>query len=207
MRRTALFALAAVLVVPALPAKAESGVDVGTIVGAGLGGLIGNQIGKGTGKTVATVAGVILGGVVGHGVDQNWDGNNNYRRTSYRTPTQYYQPQPVYYQSYRPYQQQQPSVIYQRTVVVDEDDRDHNRGRHYGYYKHHRKHDNRSILDIQRPVPYDRGGSYYQSAGYDAQNSNRYCREYTDRVQVGGRWRESYGTACLQPDGSWQVVN
>lgn len=204
MRRTALFALAAILAVPALPAKAESGIDVGTIVGAGLGGLIGNQIGKGTGKTVATVAGVILGGVVGHGVDQNWD--NGYRRTSYSAPTRYYQPQPVYYQGYRHYEPRQPGVIYQRTVVID-DDRGYHRGRGHGHYKHHRKHGNRHVQDIQRPVLYEGYGGAYQDIGYQRPSSNRYCREYTDRVQVGGRWQESYGTACLQPDGSWQVVN
>ena len=93
-------------------------------------------------------------------------------------------------------------MIYQRTVVVD-DDWQHGRGR----YKHHRKHDNRYIQDLQRPVVYESSGAYYQNAGYDSQNSNRYCREYTDRVQVGGRWQESYGTACLQPDGSWEIVN
>lgn len=33
------------------------------------------------------------------------------------------------------------------------------------------------------------------------------CREYQTTVSVGGRMRNAYGTACLQPDGSWQVVN
>ncbi len=33
-----------------------------------------------------------------------------------------------------------------------------------------------------------------------------YCREYTKNVTVGRRIQEAYGTACLQPDGSWQVV-
>ena len=33
-----------------------------------------------------------------------------------------------------------------------------------------------------------------------------YCREYTNHVKVGGKLKESYGTACMQPDGSWQVV-
>lgn len=33
------------------------------------------------------------------------------------------------------------------------------------------------------------------------------CREYTRTIYVGGRPQQGYGTACLQPDGSWQVVN
>ncbi len=40
-----------------------------------------------------------------------------------------------------------------------------------------------------------------QAAGY----SNDYCREYTKTVTVGGRAVESYGTACLQPDGAWKI--
>lgn len=32
-----------------------------------------------------------------------------------------------------------------------------------------------------------------------------YCREYTKQVSVGGRVQEGYGTACMQPDGSWAV--
>lgn len=36
-------------------------------------------------------------------------------------------------------------------------------------------------------------------------NASDYCREYTGSVKVGGRTQESYGTACLQADGSWQI--
>lgn len=34
-----------------------------------------------------------------------------------------------------------------------------------------------------------------------------YCREFRQQVTIGGRMEEAYGTACRQPDGSWQVVN
>jgi hypothetical protein len=33
-----------------------------------------------------------------------------------------------------------------------------------------------------------------------------YCREYTQAVRVGGKMQEGYGTACMQPDGSWQII-
>lgn len=33
-----------------------------------------------------------------------------------------------------------------------------------------------------------------------------YCREYTRTVNIGGRLQDAYGTACLQPDGSWMIV-
>ena len=59
-----------------------------------------------------------------------------------------------------------------------------------------------------RPVAWrnpDNGGDYqvtptrtYQSDG------GRYCREYTTTIVVGGRTERAYGTACRQPDGSWQ---
>jgi len=34
----------------------------------------------------------------------------------------------------------------------------------------------------------------------------RYCREYRTTAVIGGREQEVYGTACRQPDGSWEVV-
>ncbi|MBX6324275.1 MAG: hypothetical protein IRY94_20875, partial [Rhodospirillaceae bacterium] len=33
------------------------------------------------------------------------------------------------------------------------------------------------------------------------------CREYSTTVYIGGRPQVSYGTACLQPDGSWRLVD
>lgn len=35
----------------------------------------------------------------------------------------------------------------------------------------------------------------------------RYCREYQATAQVGGRSQRIYGTACRQPDGSWEIVD
>ena len=34
-----------------------------------------------------------------------------------------------------------------------------------------------------------------------------YCREFTQTIMIGSRTEEAYGTACRQPDGSWQLVN
>jgi len=41
----------------------------------------------------------------------------------------------------------------------------------------------------------------YESSG------GQYCREYQQTINVGGETKKAYGTACRQPDGSWQVVN
>lgn len=37
-------------------------------------------------------------------------------------------------------------------------------------------------------------------------SDGRYCREYQTTATVGGRVQETYGRACRQPDGSWQIV-
>jgi surface antigen len=33
----------------------------------------------------------------------------------------------------------------------------------------------------------------------------RYCREYQTTVTVGGETQDAYGTACRQPDGTWEI--
>ncbi len=42
--------------------------------------------------------------------------------------------------------------------------------------------------------------NYYQSA------NGQYCREYSQSISVGGQMSQGYGTACRQPDGTWQIV-
>ena len=37
--------------------------------------------------------------------------------------------------------------------------------------------------------------------------SGQYCREYQQKVIIGGKEHDSYGTACRMPDGSWKVQN
>ena len=38
-------------------------------------------------------------------------------------------------------------------------------------------------------------------------STGRYCREFQQNVTVGGRSERAYGTACRNPDGSWEVVS
>lgn len=38
-------------------------------------------------------------------------------------------------------------------------------------------------------------------------NGNQYCREYRTIVDIGGKKREAFGTACRKPDGSWKMVS
>ena len=37
--------------------------------------------------------------------------------------------------------------------------------------------------------------------------SGRYCREFQQEVAIGGKAEQAYGTACLNPDGSWEVIS
>jgi hypothetical protein len=37
--------------------------------------------------------------------------------------------------------------------------------------------------------------------------SGRYCREFLQEVSIGGRSEQAYGTACRQPDGSWEMIS
>ena len=39
----------------------------------------------------------------------------------------------------------------------------------------------------------------YQIAG------GQYCRRYTQEITIGGEQHQTHGSACRQPDGSWQV--
>jgi len=36
-------------------------------------------------------------------------------------------------------------------------------------------------------------------------SSGNYCREFQQQIMVGGRSETAYGTACRQPDGTWQI--
>lgn len=38
-------------------------------------------------------------------------------------------------------------------------------------------------------------------------SSGQYCREFQNKITVGGKTETGYGTACRQPDGSWQIVS
>lgn len=48
-------------------------------------------------------------------------------------------------------------------------------------------------------------GSVTPTSTYQA-SDGRYCREFTQTVEIGGEIQQAYGTACRQPDGSWQMT-
>lgn len=102
--------------------------------------------------------------------------------------------------------------------------RGHRGGHHGGNYSsyYYQDDDDEEKLLIGLVVGgvlgYALNGAQHNSDGYGAQRnaypatdtysySDSSClqeREYTTTVRVGGRNVEAYGTACLQPDGSWK---
>ena len=38
------------------------------------------------------------------------------------------------------------------------------------------------------------------------QNNGQYCREFQQTIVVGGKSQQGFGTACRQPDGTWQIM-
>jgi surface antigen len=51
----------------------------------------------------------------------------------------------------------------------------------------------------------DRAGGSVTTLRDGTSNQGRYCREYTQDVRVGGQVQQAYGTACRNPDGSWEI--
>ena len=47
-------------------------------------------------------------------------------------------------------------------------------------------------------------GSITPTRTYQLANG-QYCREYRQTIVIGGQQEQSYGTACRQPDGTWQI--
>lgn len=176
------------LTIAATPARAGDNSFWGTGIGAALGGWAGSGIGKGDGRLAATGAGVFLGGLIGNSVGGSMDRADAayYRGGSYSAA-------PTYYQSYQPYEQTYvapapaPQVVYYEQPDVVQ------------YYT------------PRQSAVYTEGSYMGVDNGYSSPRNrnhhrrNQHCREFTQAVRIDGRTSESYGTACLRPDGSWQI--
>jgi surface antigen len=55
--------------------------------------------------------------------------------------------------------------------------------------------------------PGDRAQYSVTPMNYYEARDGRYCREFTSEASVGGQRHHTYGTACRQPDGAWEIVN
>ena len=52
-----------------------------------------------------------------------------------------------------------------------------------------------------------RASGYVTPTREGTSSSGRYCREFQHEVTIAGKREQSYGTACRQPDGSWEVIS
>ena len=94
----------------------------------------------------------------------------------------------------------------------------------HGYHKHHpKKGRGGERVDIYLPWHGGPAQAPYQPVVWQnpddhqqytvtpvntyQRNDERYCREYITEAHVAGERQQIYGTACRQPDGSWEIVN
>ena len=76
-----------------------------------------------------------------------------------------------------------------------------------------RKHEAAQVRATTAPIGetiYWRDGSAAGSVTATREGNSsagRYCREFQHEVTIGGKREQSYGTACRQPDGSWEVIS
>jgi surface antigen len=84
------------------------------------------------------------------------------------------------------------------------EDNNWNNGHHYG---HHKKKWKKNHHNYYRNTYYQPEHTYYQTQVIEVSDSQpeQYCREFNQGITVGGKVQAGYGTACLQPDGSWQI--
>jgi hypothetical protein len=61
--------------------------------------------------------------------------------------------------------------------------------------------------DDSFPVGYNTAApNYVAPPAYLDRQTYAYCRPFSQRTRIGNEVRHSNGTACLQPDGNWRVV-
>ena len=78
-----------------------------------------------------------------------------------------------------------------------------------------RKHQQATYYALENNRSYDTSGWYdprnnargsvTPQPGYTARDG-RYCREFQQSIIVDGQEQRGYGTACRQPDGSWEII-
>ncbi len=96
-------------------------------------------------------------------------------------------------------------------------------------WRHRHHHHGRVYVDVPGPYYYYSGYRYYaphyaprtvvlSQPVYAAppagaviregrDSAGNYCREYQSSTTIDGRPVPTYGTACLRPDGAWQIIN
>ena len=76
-----------------------------------------------------------------------------------------------------------------------------------------REHESAQVLATTAPIGESISWNEGNASGYvtptreGTSSSGRYCREFQHEVTIGGKNEQSHGTACRQPDGSWEVIS
>ncbi len=187
-----LFLYAVLLVSYFSPAHASDNNLLGTGLGAALGGFAGSHIGKGDGQLAATGAGVFLGGMIGNSVSHSM-------RQTPRIPS--HTAYPSYNTAYETYPSYAPNYVapydYPMGTRADAHDYVYVRPGAVEYYSP------RQTVLVEGGYVGVAPLTYRQH--HPQRHRNRHCREFTQTVRIDGQAHESYGTACLRPDGSWQI--
>lgn len=177
MRKLLPLAAVAAILAAGGPAQADTKELLGTIIGAAGGGYAGSHLGRGKGRLAATAVGTLAGALFGNGIGGSLDrADSVWAGQAQAAPSQAYYPAP-------------PPAYYPPPPVV------------VAYPAPPAYAPPRVVYAQPRP------GVIHATPvrdGYDT--GGNYCREYTATVLVGGMPQQSYGTACLMPDGSWNIV-
>jgi len=72
----------------------------------------------------------------------------------------------------------------------------------YGYSYYGRPPIYVAPVQVPTPAPVTSRSVYTESRKEPA-----YCREYTRKIIVDGKEEMAYGTACLQDNGNWRIMN
>jgi surface antigen len=145
-----------------------------------IGALFGAGLGGALGNQIGQGKGRVVATVAGVGLGALL---GNAVGSSYDRPQQGYVSEAAYYPAPQPAYYTQPAST---TVVYEE-----HRGPRWKRHRH-----SRTTYVVSEPVVY---------AAAPAPEPAPYCREYQQTVRVGGQYQSSYGTACMQPDGSWEM--
>ncbi|WP_321393031.1 hypothetical protein [Emcibacter sp.] len=76
-----------------------------------------------------------------------------------------------------------------------------------------RTHENAIIVASRAPIGEtvtwrDGNATGWVTATREGTSSlGRYCREFQQTIQIGGKTETAYGTACRQPDGQWEIIS
>lgn len=149
----------------------------GSLWETGIGAALGGYIGSTIGKGRGNLAATAAGTFIGANIGHAFaQSRRSHHYVQRPHPATYYTPR---HHHYRPnYVAPITSVQPARPIYEDS-------------YKH------------PRAVHVDKG--YMGKRPQHMRRLGRHCRDFTQTIRIDGQIKESYGIACMRPDGSWQI--